>query len=145
MGMSRSATAVCAYLVAERGMHPTDALAHVVARREIVCPNPGFRRQLDVFHKRLHDARKLYKAWRPAPRVIPPPRVTPRVIPQRQHYYLPSEAPAPPHVRARSHSHPHSHSLSYSHSHGYAPAPEHAQWAPRAPAPVAMTRRSSHS
>ncbi|KAI0773270.1 protein-tyrosine phosphatase-like protein, partial [Trametes elegans] len=52
MGISRSPTVVCAYLVAHRGMSPHDALAFVVARRRIVCPNLGFRRQLDIFAAR---------------------------------------------------------------------------------------------
>ncbi|EGN91985.1 hypothetical protein SERLA73DRAFT_17524, partial [Serpula lacrymans var. lacrymans S7.3] len=48
-GISRSATVVCAYLVATTSMHPTEAVAFVKAKRGIVCPNIGFRRQLEVF------------------------------------------------------------------------------------------------
>jgi len=50
-GISRSATVVCAYVVATS---PTDmigqeAIAIVQAKRSIICPNLGFRRQLDAY------------------------------------------------------------------------------------------------
>ena len=90
MGISRSATVICAYLIAEWGMRPSDALKHAAARRAIVCPNPGFRRQLDVFHARLHSARrKLYKAWRPP--------------------FLPRPVPALAHAHAHARVHAHAH------------------------------------
>ncbi|KAI0730704.1 protein-tyrosine phosphatase-like protein, partial [Earliella scabrosa] len=46
MGISRSATVVCAYLIATHALRPADALARVVSKREVVCPNLGFRHQL---------------------------------------------------------------------------------------------------
>ncbi|KAG5642630.1 hypothetical protein DXG03_002468 [Asterophora parasitica] len=49
MGISRSATVVCAYLVASSGMSAKEALEHTQARRGIVCPNVGFRKQLDTY------------------------------------------------------------------------------------------------
>lgn len=49
MGISRSATVVAAYLVATRKMAGADAIAYVQRKRPIVCPNLGFRQQLDVY------------------------------------------------------------------------------------------------
>ena len=46
-GVSRSASAVVAYLMAERGMDYTTALRVVRRRRGIVAPNAGFVRQLE--------------------------------------------------------------------------------------------------
>ncbi|KAI9464421.1 protein-tyrosine phosphatase-like protein [Lactarius psammicola] len=48
MGISRSATVVCAYLVATTRMTPHEALVAVRAKREIVSPNMGFLGQLDT-------------------------------------------------------------------------------------------------
>ncbi|KAF7309579.1 hypothetical protein MIND_00328900 [Mycena indigotica] len=45
-GVSRSATIVCAYLVATTSMDSFEAVGYVQAKRPIVCPNLGFRRQL---------------------------------------------------------------------------------------------------
>ncbi|KAL4245857.1 hypothetical protein ABKN59_008805 [Abortiporus biennis] len=53
MGISRSATVVCAYLIATQSMHPTEALDYVMERRSIVCPNLGFRKQLEVYGMRF--------------------------------------------------------------------------------------------
>ena len=52
MGISRSATVVCAYLIATQAMPPTEALDYVISRRSIVCPNLGFRNQLEVYGMR---------------------------------------------------------------------------------------------
>ncbi|KAI0272300.1 protein-tyrosine phosphatase-like protein, partial [Gloeopeniophorella convolvens] len=49
MGVSRSATVVCAYLMAAQGMTPHEALAAVKAKRSIVSPNTGFLRQLEMY------------------------------------------------------------------------------------------------
>ncbi|KAI0794496.1 protein-tyrosine phosphatase-like protein, partial [Fomes fomentarius] len=49
MGISRSATVVCAYLIATHALSPAHALDFLISKREIVCPNLGFRRQLDIF------------------------------------------------------------------------------------------------
>ena len=48
-GISRSTTVVVAYLMAHLGLQLADALAHCHRCRDTVCPNPGFRRQLEEF------------------------------------------------------------------------------------------------
>ncbi|KAG6853635.1 hypothetical protein C0991_002695 [Blastosporella zonata] len=48
-GISRSATVVVAYLIASSGMGATEALKHTQTKRGIVCPNIGFRSQLDTY------------------------------------------------------------------------------------------------
>lgn len=53
MGVSRSAAVVCAYLVATTSMTPQEALAFVMERRPVVCPNLGFRKQLETYSKRF--------------------------------------------------------------------------------------------
>jgi atypical dual specificity phosphatase len=53
MGISRSATVVCAYLIATAKMTPDEALVAVRAKRGIVCPNIGFRRQLEQYADQL--------------------------------------------------------------------------------------------
>lgn len=49
MGASRSVSVVAAYLIASRGMSPTEAVAQVKARRAVAAPNWGFLTQLDEF------------------------------------------------------------------------------------------------
>jgi len=49
MGISRSATVVCAYLIATTDMVPTEAIAFAQSKRHIVCPNLGFRQQLESY------------------------------------------------------------------------------------------------
>lgn len=56
-GISRSATLVCAYLVATTTMRALDALAHVQAKRGIVAPNLGFRRQLVTWGRQFDEAK----------------------------------------------------------------------------------------
>lgn len=51
--MSRSATVVCAYLIASTGMIATEAIAYTQAKRGIVCPNIGFRKQLEIYSHRF--------------------------------------------------------------------------------------------
>lgn len=51
-GISRSATVVCAYLVATTDMTAKASIEHVQSVRGIVCPNIGFRRQLDEYSTR---------------------------------------------------------------------------------------------
>ena len=46
MGISRSATVVCAYLIASAKITPDEALIALKAKRACVCPNLGFRQQL---------------------------------------------------------------------------------------------------
>ncbi|KAI0046975.1 phosphatases II [Auriscalpium vulgare] len=52
MGISRSATVVCAYLVATTNMSPAQALAAVQAKRAVVNPNYSFQRQLRKYSAR---------------------------------------------------------------------------------------------
>ncbi|KAA1469059.1 phosphatases II [Dentipellis sp. KUC8613] len=52
-GISRSATVVCAYLMATMDMTPTQAVSYVKAKRGIVSPNIGFLRQLNAYAARL--------------------------------------------------------------------------------------------
>lgn len=53
MGISRSATVVCAYLIATSDMRAAEAIAHTQIKRRIVCPNLGFRKQLEVYARQL--------------------------------------------------------------------------------------------
>ncbi|KAH9479509.1 Tyrosine-protein phosphatase yvh1 [Psilocybe cubensis] len=48
-GISRSATVVCAYLVATTSMTAESSITHVQSLRGIVSPNDGFRRQLNQY------------------------------------------------------------------------------------------------
>lgn len=52
MGVSRSATVVCAYLIATNAMTASEAIAFVMKRRSIVSPNTGFRIQLETYSAR---------------------------------------------------------------------------------------------
>ena len=58
MGISRSATVVCAYLIAEKGMTGPAAIDFVRGRRPIICPNVGFRRQLDEYAANVRGGTK---------------------------------------------------------------------------------------
>jgi len=58
MGISRSATVVCAYLIAEKGMNAPAAINFVRERRPIICPNVGFQRQLGEYAVKLHGGTK---------------------------------------------------------------------------------------
>ena len=51
-GVSRSATVVCAYLVATTDLTAPKSIEHVQSIRGIICPNMGFRRQLDEYSTR---------------------------------------------------------------------------------------------
>jgi atypical dual specificity phosphatase len=58
MGISRSATIVCAYLIATTRMTPNEALAAVREKRGIVSPNMGFMRQLEEYYvAHVHSGR----------------------------------------------------------------------------------------
>jgi len=57
MGISRSATVVCAYLIATTEMTADEALVAVQAKRVIVCPNLGFRRQLEEYAAQVQGGR----------------------------------------------------------------------------------------
>ena len=54
MGISRSATVVCAYLVATSSMLAHEAIDFVISKRSIVCPNLGFRNQLETYASRFY-------------------------------------------------------------------------------------------
>ncbi|KAK2463646.1 hypothetical protein APHAL10511_004397 [Amanita phalloides] len=49
MGVSRSVTVVCAYLIAQKNMTVIQAIAYVQSKRPIASPNPGFVNQLETF------------------------------------------------------------------------------------------------
>jgi atypical dual specificity phosphatase len=49
MGISRSATVICAYLIATTKMTAREALAAVREKRGMVSPNMGFLRQLEEY------------------------------------------------------------------------------------------------
>ena len=48
-GISRSSTACAVYLMTHLDLSLRDAMAHLLRCRETVCPNPGFREQLERF------------------------------------------------------------------------------------------------
>ncbi|KAJ7272544.1 protein-tyrosine phosphatase-like protein [Mycena haematopus] len=48
-GVSRSATVVCAYIVATTYMTASESIAYVQSKRSIVSPNSGFRHQLQAW------------------------------------------------------------------------------------------------
>jgi atypical dual specificity phosphatase len=54
-GVSRSATVVCAYVIARaaNGMTAAEAIDKVRAKRGVVCPNYGFRLQLATYSERF--------------------------------------------------------------------------------------------
>lgn len=56
MGVSRSATVVCAYLVATMSMTAPESISFVQSKRGIVCPNLGFRHQLEAYEERCNGS-----------------------------------------------------------------------------------------
>ncbi|KAK3593002.1 hypothetical protein CHS0354_023234 [Potamilus streckersoni] len=52
-GVSRSATIVIAYLMQSRGMKYLEAFRYLKEKRPAICPNEGFRTQLQQFEKQL--------------------------------------------------------------------------------------------
>lgn len=56
--MSRSATVVCAYVLATTNLSPSETIDFVVSRRCVVAPNTGFRKQLEQYYLRLHPDAK---------------------------------------------------------------------------------------
>lgn len=50
-GVSRSSTAVCAYLIGVHGLSFREAIDFVRTRREVAFPNPGFKQQLQRFER----------------------------------------------------------------------------------------------
>jgi atypical dual specificity phosphatase len=57
MGISRSAAVVCAYLIVTTKMTADEALNAVKEKRAIVCPNLGFRRQLEEYAAQVTGGR----------------------------------------------------------------------------------------
>ncbi|PCH36363.1 phosphotyrosine protein [Wolfiporia cocos MD-104 SS10] len=53
VGMSRSATVVCAYLIATMSMTPDKAIGLVASQRIVASPNIGFRKQLEQYYARI--------------------------------------------------------------------------------------------
>ncbi|KAG1726086.1 protein-tyrosine phosphatase-like protein [Suillus paluster] len=56
-GISRSPILICAYLVATTPMRALDSIEHVQAKRGIVCPNIGFRRQLIIWGRQFEEVK----------------------------------------------------------------------------------------
>ncbi|KAJ7493398.1 protein-tyrosine phosphatase-like protein [Mycena galericulata] len=54
-GVSRSATVVCAYIVATTTMTATEAISYAQAKRSVVCPNHGFRNQLQTWSAQFYS------------------------------------------------------------------------------------------
>ncbi|PFH51939.1 hypothetical protein AMATHDRAFT_141329 [Amanita thiersii Skay4041] len=52
MGISRSATVLCAYLIATKNMKVDQAINYVQSKRPIISPNTGFKEQLETYAKR---------------------------------------------------------------------------------------------
>lgn len=58
-GISRSATVVCAFLVATTDMTAEGSIEHVQSIRGIVRPNIGFRRQLGEYSTRFVKLKQM--------------------------------------------------------------------------------------
>jgi dual specificity phosphatase 12 len=69
MGKSRSATVVCAFLMARFALRPEVALEWLCEGRPVCEPNPGFWEQLQVWRRVLdcegddEARRKVYEEW----------------------------------------------------------------------------------
>lgn len=68
MGISRSATVACAYLMYKQHLTVEQALARLREVRPLCAPNEGFLRQLDVYEKLLSavsdsHAKQIYEDW----------------------------------------------------------------------------------
>ncbi|KAJ7065306.1 protein-tyrosine phosphatase-like protein [Mycena amicta] len=66
MGISRSATVVCAYLMYSRHISTAEAIQHVRKRRAKIRPNYNFTRQLQVYSACEYDVaatRAPYRLW----------------------------------------------------------------------------------
>jgi len=55
-GISRSPTVVCAYLIAQHGLTPSQAVQFVKTRRRVADPNPGFVAQLYEYAEAVRRA-----------------------------------------------------------------------------------------
>ena len=63
MGISRSATVVCAYLIAEKGMTGPAAIDFVRGRRPTIRPGLRFRRELDEYAANVRGGFKMWMRW----------------------------------------------------------------------------------
>lgn len=70
MGISRSATVICAYLIATTRITPHEALVAVRAKRGIVSPNTGFLRQLEEYYVAQVKAGGMSRAGTPRPHKV---------------------------------------------------------------------------
>lgn len=52
-GVSRSATLVAAFLIKEKGMSAQEAINYLQLKRNQVDPNPGFRKQLELYEQKV--------------------------------------------------------------------------------------------
>ena len=66
LGISRSSTVVCAYLIATANLGAEESIAHVQSLRGTVCPNIGFRQQLNQY-----AARCVENKPKPNPMLMP--------------------------------------------------------------------------
>lgn len=64
MGISRSATTVCAYLMKTEGLKPNEALGRLMDARAEVCPNAGFVNQLVIFERCQYEPTVDHPAYR---------------------------------------------------------------------------------
>jgi len=60
-GISRSATMVIMYVMTMQKLRMQQAFDYVCARRPIICPNSGFRSQLEEYEKILFDGKAQHK------------------------------------------------------------------------------------
>jgi protein-tyrosine phosphatase len=60
-GISRSATLVAAYLILERQLTAEESINFILHRRENICPNHGFRRQLKALEEKQRLNQKTNK------------------------------------------------------------------------------------
>nr|OQO29561.1 hypothetical protein B0A51_04119 [Rachicladosporium sp. CCFEE 5018] len=67
MGKSRSATAICAYLMHTRHISASEALAHLRQTRPFCEPNDGFMKQLELYHQMgapdTVEDHPIYQRW----------------------------------------------------------------------------------
>lgn len=65
MGVSRSPTAIIAYLMKYQKMTFKKALKHVESKRSIVFPNQGFLVQLEEYEKQIKSKKQPWKVEQP--------------------------------------------------------------------------------
>ena len=65
LGISRSPTVVCAYLIATTNLNAEESIAHVQSLRAVVCPNLGFRQQLSEYATRYVKNQKPHRMLKP--------------------------------------------------------------------------------